>query len=73
MRIGFWWESQKEAGHYKYLYIGWRITLRCILREIVWGSMDWIDLAQYGDRWRALMTTKMGLWAIENIEKFLSG
>jgi hypothetical protein len=25
------------------------------LREIVWGSMDWIHLAQDRDQWRALV------------------
>jgi len=25
------------------------------LQEVGWGGMDWIDLAQERDRWRALM------------------
>jgi hypothetical protein len=29
------------------------------LREIGWGSMDWIELAQDRDHWRALMNTVM--------------
>jgi hypothetical protein len=28
------------------LDVGGRITLKWILREIGWGGMDWIDLAQ---------------------------
>jgi hypothetical protein len=31
------------------------------LREIGWGGMDWIDLAQDMDPWRALMNTVMNL------------
>jgi hypothetical protein len=31
------------------------------LREIRWGGMDWIDLAQDRDQWRALMSTVMNL------------
>jgi hypothetical protein len=31
------------------------------LREIGWGVMDWIDLAQDSDRWRALVNTVMKL------------
>jgi hypothetical protein len=31
------------------------------LREIEWGYMDWIDLAQVRDQWRALMNTVMNL------------
>jgi hypothetical protein len=31
------------------------------LREIGWGGMDWIDLVQRRDRWRALVNTVMNL------------
>jgi hypothetical protein len=31
------------------------------LREIGWGGMDCIDLAQDGDKWRALVNTAMNL------------
>jgi hypothetical protein len=31
------------------------------LRDIGWGGMDWIDLAQDRDRWRALVNTVMNL------------
>jgi hypothetical protein len=31
------------------------------LREIVWGNMYCIDLAQDRDQWRALMSTVMNL------------
>jgi hypothetical protein len=31
------------------------------LREIVWGHMDWIDLAQDRDQWRDLVNTVMNL------------
>jgi hypothetical protein len=27
------------------------------LREVWWGSMDWINLALDGDQWRALVNT----------------
>jgi hypothetical protein len=32
------------------------------LREIEWGGMDQIDLAQDMDQWRALLNTVMNLW-----------
>jgi hypothetical protein len=32
------------------------------LREMGRGGMDWIDLAQDMDQWRALMSTVMKLW-----------
>jgi hypothetical protein len=28
-------------------------------REIEWGGMDWIDLAEDRDQWRALVNTVM--------------
>jgi hypothetical protein len=31
------------------------------LREIGWGGMDWIDLAQDRDQWRAPVNTLMNL------------
>jgi hypothetical protein len=31
------------------------------LREIGFGDVDWIDLAQDRDRWRALVNTVMNL------------
>jgi hypothetical protein len=31
------------------------------LRETGWGSVDWIQLAQDRDRWRAFVTTVMNL------------
>jgi hypothetical protein len=31
------------------------------LRETGWGGMDWTDLAQYKDQWRALVNAVMNL------------
>jgi hypothetical protein len=31
------------------------------LREIGWGDMDWIDMAQDTDQWRVLVNTVMNL------------
>jgi hypothetical protein len=32
------------------------------LRELGWGGMDWIHLAQDKDHWRALVNTVMNPW-----------
>jgi hypothetical protein len=31
------------------------------LKEVGWGGMDWIDMAQDRDRWRALVSAVMNL------------
>jgi hypothetical protein len=43
------------------LYIGWRIILRWIFREIGRDDVDWIGLAQDRNQWRALMNMKINL------------
>jgi hypothetical protein len=40
--------------------------------EIEWDDMDWIDLAQYRDQWRALLNTVMNLRVPKHAGKFLS-
>jgi hypothetical protein len=43
------------------------------LREIEWGGMDWIHLAQDVDQWWALLVNAvMNLQVAENVGKFLS-
>jgi hypothetical protein len=39
----------------------WEDGIRMDLRGIDWGSVDWIQLAQDRDRWRALVNTVMSL------------
>jgi hypothetical protein len=39
----------------------WEDNIRMDLREIGWGGMDWIDLAQDRDQWRALVNAVMNL------------
>jgi hypothetical protein len=39
----------------------WEDNIRMDLREIGWGGIDWIDLAQDRDQWRALVNTAMNL------------
>jgi hypothetical protein len=39
----------------------WEDSIKTDLREIGWGSMDWIDLAQDRDQWRAFVNTVMNL------------
>jgi hypothetical protein len=39
----------------------WVNNIKMDLREIGWDGMDWIDLAQNRDQWRALVNTVMNL------------
>jgi hypothetical protein len=40
---------------------GWEGNIKMDLREIGFGDVDWIDLAQDRDRWRALVNTVINL------------
>jgi hypothetical protein len=40
---------------------GWEDNIKMDLREIGWGGMDWIDLAQDRDQWRAFVNMAMNL------------
>jgi hypothetical protein len=42
----------------------WEDGIRMDLREISWGSVVWIQLAQVRDRWRAIVNTVMNLWVL---------
>jgi hypothetical protein len=51
-------EGKKPLGR---LRRSWEDNIKMDLREIGWGGMDWIDLAQDGNQWRALVNTVMNL------------
>jgi hypothetical protein len=36
-------------------------NIKMDFREMGWGGVDWIDLAQDRDQWRALVSTVMSL------------
>jgi hypothetical protein len=42
------------------------------LREIGWDGMDWIDLSQYRDQWRAIVNTVINLRVPQKGGKSLS-
>ena len=58
---GFWWGNLREGDHWGDPGADGRIILRWIFRKCDVGGMDWIELAQDGDRWRALVTAVMNL------------
>jgi hypothetical protein len=60
MRIGYWWENQKERplGRPRRMWVN---NIKTDLREIGWDGGDWIELTQDRDQWRALVNTVMNL------------
>jgi hypothetical protein len=50
----------------------WVDNIKIDIREIRWDGMDWIDLVQDRDQWRALVNTVMNLRVSKNAGKFLS-
>jgi hypothetical protein len=55
---GIWWGKLRERDHLEDCKI--RVKLNWIFRK--WdGGMDWIDLAQDRDKWRALVIDVLNL------------
>jgi hypothetical protein len=50
----------------------WEDNIKMDLREIGWGGVDWIELADDRDKWWALVNTVMNLRVPSNVGKFLS-
>ena len=40
----------------------WEDNMKMNLQEVGFGGMDWIELAQDRDRWRAVMNAVVNLW-----------
>jgi hypothetical protein len=40
----------------------WEDNIKIDLRQIGWGGMDWINLAEDRDQWQALVNMVMKLW-----------
>jgi hypothetical protein len=57
MHIGYWWDSQKGKRPLERPKRRWVDNIKIDLRETGWDGMDWIDLAQDRDQWRALVNT----------------
>jgi hypothetical protein len=51
----------------------WVDNIKMDLREIGWDGVDWIDMAQDRDQWRALVNTVLNLRVSYNAGGFLRG
>ena len=61
MCTGFWWgrsEGKRPLGRPR---CRWEENIKMDLQEVGCGGMDWIEVAQDRDRWRALVNAVMNL------------
>jgi hypothetical protein len=54
-------EGKRPLGRQRHR---WENGIRMDLREIGWGSVEWIQLAQDRERWWAVVKTMMNLWVL---------
>jgi len=59
----FWWVNARERHHLEVLGVDGVVILKWIFGKWV-GGVDWIDLAQDRDKWRALSKAVMNLRAL---------
>jgi hypothetical protein len=40
----------------------WEDNIKIHLQEVGWGGVEWIDLGQDRERWRAVVSAVMNFW-----------
>jgi hypothetical protein len=50
----------------------WEDNIKMDIQEVKWEGMDWIDVAQDRDRWRALVNAVVIFWVPQNAGNFLT-
>jgi hypothetical protein len=64
-KYGLWFEVLLECGHLEYRgkrgCKDGKHNIKMDLREIGWNGVDWMDMAQDRDQWRALVDTVLNL------------
>ena len=62
MFAGFLWGNLKGKRPLGIPSHRWEDNIKMDLQAVGCGGMDWIELAQDRDRWRALVNVVMNLW-----------
>ena len=52
----------RERHHFGIPRSVWEDNIKMDLQPVVYEGMDWIELAQDRDRWRAFVNAVMSLW-----------
>ena len=60
MHTGFWWWKPQGKRQLRRSRHRWKDNIKIELQNVGWG-IDWIDLAEDGDRWRGFVNTVMNL------------
>jgi len=60
-RSGVYWVLMGKPKGKRPQRHGWEDNMKTDLHKVGWGSMDWTDLAQDRDGWRALVNAVMNL------------
>jgi hypothetical protein len=67
---GFWWGDLREGDHLGDPDVDGRLILKWIFKKD--GGMNWIELAQDRDRWRAVVNAVMNRRVPLNAGNFLT-
>jgi hypothetical protein len=63
-------EGKRQLGRER---CRWVDNIKMALVHMGWGSLDWIDLAQDRDKWRALVNVVLNIRVPQNCRKLPSG
>ena len=50
----------------------WEYNIKTDVQEVRWSDMDWIELAQNSERWRAVVSAQMHFHDPQNMVNFLT-
>ena len=67
----FWWRNARERSPLENLGMDWICSIKWIFKK--WdGDMDWVDLTQARDRWRAVVNVVMNFRVLYTDRNFVT-